>query len=97
MYHPNCCHRPPSNNYRNYLSRVQRKEMENLDTPTSLYEEFLASLRSSLSYDSHDLSDTSHDSREGSPDQMALTWRLDPLAQKYLSYLPVQLEKPAEW
>ncbi len=94
MYHPNCCHRPPSNNYQNSLSRVQRKEMENLDTPTSLYEEFLASLRSSLS---HDLSETSHDSGERSPDQTALTWRLDPLAQKYLSYLPVQLEKPAEW
>ncbi len=74
---------------------MQRKEMDNLDTPTSLYEEFLASLRSSLS---HDLSGTSRDCTEGSPDQTALTWRLDPLAQRYLSYLPVQLEKPAaEW
>lgn len=67
---------------------IQRKEMDTPVSPISLYEEFLSSLKSNSSHDSPVMS---LDKMSGSHDKRMDIWRLDPLAQHYISYLPMKL------
>lgn len=60
-----------------------------MDTPVSsvsLYDEFLASMKPGPS---HSLEEQSHDEIVGSCDKASPSWRLDPLAEKYLTTLGI--------